>query len=185
MVAGMALDPRDIVNDIQHRSLGSDDDTTHADIAGNDVGDRSAPTLLPRPVPSRPPLPALREEPTVVAMHDAWARAHDADRDGGDRPRSLRTRIEAAVSTVTGPGQHQDRTVVASVIQAIDAVARRCDELAGRVAELEAVIGEVVDVLGADLARVRAELDRRSATGDFGGNEHATTGKREDRRQDG
>jgi hypothetical protein len=185
MVAGMALDPRDIVNDVQRRSLGSDNETTHPDTAGNDVIDGSAPALLPRPVPSRPPLTALREESTVVAMHETWARTQDADRDGGNRPRSLRTRVESAVSTVTGPGQHQDRAVVASVIQAVDAVARRCDELAGRVAELEAVIGEVVDVLGADLVRVRAELARRSAPDDVRENERTGIGDGEGRRQDG
>ena len=181
----MALDPRDIVNDIQRRSLGSDDDTTHAEAADNDVIDGSAPVLLPRPVPSRPPLTPLSEEPTVVAMHEAWARAHDADRDGGNRPRSLRTRVESAVSTVTGPGQHENRVVIAGVIQAVDAVARRCDELAGRIAELEAVIGEVVDVLGADLVRVRAELARRSAASAVGENEQTGTGDGAGRLQDG
>lgn len=139
----MALDPRDTVND--------------------------APTLLSRPVPSQHPLAPLRDELAVAAMHEAWAQAHDpdhatgADRVGEGLRGSLRTRVESAMSAVTGPGERRDRAVVASVIQAVDAVARRCDELTGRVAELEAVIGEVVDVLGADLVRVRAELARRAA----------------------
>jgi hypothetical protein len=182
MVAGMALDPRDIVNDIQHDALRSDSGTTNVDSASD--GD-DAPALLPRPVPSRSPLTPLRDEPTVAAMHAAWAQAHDADRDSGNRPRSLRTRVESAVSTVTGPGQRQDRAVIVGVIQAVDAVARRCDELAGRVAELEAVIGEVVDVLGADLVRMRAELARCSAASGVGENKDTPTGDGKSRRQDG
>jgi hypothetical protein len=121
----------------------------------------------------------------VAAMHEAWARARDVDQDSGQQPRSLRTRVESAVSAVTGPAQRQDRAILATIIQAVDAVARRCDELAGRVAELEAVIGEVVDVLGADLVRVRAELARRSATSGVGENKDTPTGDGESRRQDG
>jgi hypothetical protein len=171
MVAGMALDPRDTVND--------------------------APALLSRPVPSQSPLPPLRDEPGVAAMHEAWARAHDADHSSGTGEGlrgSLRTRAESAMSAVAGPTQRRDRAVVGSVIQAVDAVARRCDELAGRVAELEAVVGEVVDVLGADLVRVRAELARRSvddttttdASGPAAGaGKSAGTNTRERRRRDG
>ncbi len=159
----MALDPRDIVNDVRRRSLDADGSTVDAEGEGTGITDGDAPLLLSQPVPSRAPLTPLRDEPTVAAMHEAWSTAHDAGQNRGDQARSLRTRAEAAVSAVTGPGQRQDRAIVASVIQAVDAVARRCDELAGRVAELEAVIGEVVDVLAADLVRVRAELARRTA----------------------
>jgi len=178
----MALDPRDIVNDVRREALRSDSGTTNVDSAS---GGDDAPALLPRPVPSRSPLSPLRDEPTVAAMHEAWARARDADQDSGQQPRSLRTRVESAVSAVTGPAQRQDRAILANVIQAIDAVARRCDELAGRVAELEAVIGEVVDVLGADLVRVRAELARRSAASGVRENKDTPTGDGDSRRQDG
>jgi hypothetical protein len=181
----MALDPRDIVNDIQRRSLGAAGSTVDAGAGGTDTTDGEAPLLLSRPVPSRPPLAPLRDEPTVAAMHEAWARARDVDQDSGQQPRSLRTRVESAVSAVTGPAQRQDRAVLANVIQAVDAVARRCDELVGRVAELEAVIGEVVDVLGADLVQVRAELARRSAASGVGENKDPRAGDGESRRQDG
>jgi hypothetical protein len=182
MVAGMALDPRDIVNDVQRRSLGGDGSTVDAE--GTGITDGEAPLLLSRPVPSRTPLTPLRDEPTVAAMHEAWSSAHDAGQNRGEPARSLRTRAEAAVSAVTGPGQRQDRAILASVIQAVDAVARRCDELAGRVAELETTIGEVVDVLSADVVRVRAELARTQG-------DSAASGKRsvlhdeEGSRQDG
>jgi hypothetical protein len=62
------------------------------------------------------------------------------------------------MATALGPAQRRDRALVGSVIQAVDAVARRCDELADRVVELEAVVSEVVDVLGAELTRLRAML---------------------------
>jgi hypothetical protein len=182
MVAGMALDPRDIVNDIQRRPLGADGSTLDAKAESTGTTGGEAPLLLSRPVRSRPPLTPLRDEPTVAAMHEAWSSAHTAGQNRGEQARSLRTRVESAVSTVTGPGQRQDRAVIAGVIQAVDAVARRCDELAGRVAELEAVIGEVVDVLGADLVRVRAELARRSAASSVGENKDPPTGDGESRR---
>ncbi|HEY1734213.1 MAG TPA: hypothetical protein VGG23_07190, partial [Acidimicrobiales bacterium] len=125
------------------------------------------------------------DEPTVTAMHKAWSSAHDAGQNRGEPARSLRTRAEAAVSAVTGPGQRQDRAILASVIQAVDAVAQRCDEIAGRVAELETAINEVVDVLSADLVRARAELAHRT------GHDRATNDRRiafhdeEGNRQDG
>ncbi len=91
-------------------------------------------------------------------MHDGWARLHTSTDAANSAPNGLRSRMDTIAIAVTKRIHHDDRALIGTVIQAVDAVARRCDELANRLAELEQQLGDVVDVLGADLTRVRAVL---------------------------
>ena len=174
----MALNPRDIVTDLS--------DQAHRP-------DSRPPALLSRPVRTDPPPTPLRQGPEVTAMHDAWARlnAGPGPEPGGagEDPRSLRTRLDwtrldRATGALLGRVQHRDRALVGSVIQALDAVARRCDELGDRLGELEQLLGEVVDVLGADLTHIRARLDAFPA-GDQGRGNQGTAGRPEAGQPDG
>lgn len=149
----MALDPRDIVTDLSKRAHRPDDEP---------------PTMLSRPVPVDRPPTSVRQDPAVTAMHEAWAQVHapgGAAGTGSGGKRSLRARADAVAGALLSNVSQHDRALVGSVIQAVDAVARRCDELGDRVHELEQLLGEVVEVLGADLTRIRAHLSAETADG--------------------
>jgi len=146
MVAGLALEPRKIMSE-----------TTKVD----------APALLHHSVGGSSPPTPVREDPDVVAVHEAWARIHAAEtQPPADSPSSTaaklrimaRDRLAVAAAGALGPAQSYDRELIGDLIRATDALARRCDELGGRLAELEALVEEVVAVFSEDLVQVRALL---------------------------
>jgi len=146
MVAGLALEPRKIMSEI-----------TKVD----------APALLHHPVGGSSPPPPVREDPDVVAVHEAWARIHAAEtQPPAESPSSAaaklrimaRDRLAVAAAGTLGPAQSYDRELIGDLIRATDALARRCDELGGRLAELEALVEEVVAVFSEDMVQVRALL---------------------------
>lgn len=147
-MAGLALEPREIVSDVADRA--------------HRLSPTDPPAVLRRPAGGAPPPPPVREDPDVVAVHQAWAHVHAA---GDQAPAAgtgvrgkVRSRVTTAVTEVAGPAQRDDRALIGHLIRAVDVLAHRCDELGGRVAELEALVEEVVNVVGEDLVRVRALL---------------------------
>jgi hypothetical protein len=173
----VALDPRDIVTDLADRSP----DRPPAVLR--------PPAMLRRPVSSASPPAPVRESPEVAAMHDGWARLHAGTAALDPAASGLRSRMDAVAVAVGRRLHHDERTLIGTVIQAVDAVARRCDELANRVSELEQQLGEVVDVLGADLTRVRAALgvpvDAASEDADAMTSGAGSTSAREPSQRDG
>ena len=147
-MAGMALDPRSIVSDVS--------DGAH------DLGSMDAPKVLTRAVRVSPPLPPVREDPDVAALHEGWARLHGASDPGdaaepGVRGR-IRRRVRATAAEAAAPGQQENRALIGALIRSTEALATRCDEIAGRLADLEAVLEEVVTVVSEDLVHIRAAL---------------------------
>jgi len=153
-VAGVALDPRQLMSEVDARSHAVDD----------------APLLLSRPVAATSPLPPVRQDPAVAALHEEWRRVHAA---GGTPPvarrgirGAIRARLAAVAADAVGPVQHDDRALIGDAIRAADAIALRADELAQRLADLEALVEEIVHVVSEDLVHIRAQLAGASPAGD-------------------
>lgn len=157
MVAGVALEPPEVVG-------GAVDGTP-----GPLRGAVPPPALLTHALDAAPPLPPVRADPALTAMHEGWSRAHatPAGAVGDGAPGGWRGRVSGFVARAARravqPAQAEDRAMIGDLIRATDTLAARCDALADRVATVERALAEVVEVLGADVARLRADVASRPA----------------------
>jgi hypothetical protein len=148
VVATLALNPRELLNEESPRSIG--------------LTLLAAPTLLEHAPNPGPRLAPVRQATELTAVHRLWAQLHDVE----PRPsaRGLRARLRRRLVTtgerLVGPALTDERELVGGLIRASEALAVRCDELAGRVECLEDVLVEVVNVVSEDLIAVRAVLER-------------------------
>jgi hypothetical protein len=140
MVAGVALDPSDIVNKIA---------------AGADrISD--PPRLLRHPPGVSPPLPALRTQPVVAGLGGQWERLGGSP---SETSHAIQARFRRWARRVVGRLQRPDRALLGDLVRALETTAARTDELADRLARLETLVEEVVEVFSEDLVHLRAVLD--------------------------
>jgi hypothetical protein len=100
--------------------------------------DALPPKLLSRPSIAPPLLDPILSDHQVQEIHSRW----------GDIAKKSNPRTKEA--------QQDDRELIASLIHAVDALARRSDEMAVRISALEQLLEEVVQVFSADLTTLRA-----------------------------
>ena len=146
-MAGVALEPREVVSGIAERS--------------HDITVDDAPLSLSRPAEPAPLLPPVRQSADVAAIHAAWSRVHAAERERTAAGTGIRARARARTSaraSAVGAAQRDDRALIGDLIRATDVLAVRCDELADRVADLESLVEEIVCVVSEDLTHLRALL---------------------------
>ncbi len=146
-MAEMALDPRSIVSDVGDRA--------------HDLGSMDAPSVLTHAVRVSPPMPPVREDTDVTALHEGWAKLHssvDQEPDEHGVTGRIRRKVRATAAEAAAPGQQENRALIGALIRSTEALAARCDEIAGRLADLEAVLEEVVTVVSEDLVHIRAAV---------------------------
>jgi hypothetical protein len=114
------------------------------------VSQSDLPKLLSRSAEPKQPFSSLRDAATIQQIHRQWeqlgAHTHRLFSPFG-LVRSLRQSRQNAIT---------QRQLLASLIQAIDALAQRTDEIARNLNELEHLVAEVVQVTSNDLIAIRA-----------------------------
>ncbi len=139
MVAGVALDPSDIVNEIA--------------AGAHRVPD--PPRLLEHPPGVSPALPPLRIQPVVAELRGRWEQLGGSS---SETAHGIEARLRHQVRRVVGRLQRPDRVLLGDLVQAVETAAARTDELADRLTRLEALVEEVVQVFSEDLVHLRAAV---------------------------
>lgn len=156
-MAKMARRPSDIVKDVASKA--------------HQLSNGDPPPLLSHPPRPGEPLPPIRNDPAMAALHATWERVHEEERGSGhERGANAGSSVEKVLRRLAEAGiaplrrsHDADREMLGEVIRSMDTLARRVDELGTRIYELEALVEEVVMVTGEELTRVRAALSTPGA----------------------
>jgi hypothetical protein len=125
-------------------------------LPSSEPAEEPAPRMFQRATDVPAPLPSVRHGDQVATLHREWVRV--ASVVAGEDT-SVRQRLGRLARRVTGRGSAGiDRSMIADLIRAVDAVAERCDALTERLAHHDVVMDDVVTIYGEELTRLRVEL---------------------------